>query len=665
MIRSSLICLVSLVWGATFVRADDAPCASSYDLATTEFFPEVRGGAVGAGMVYAARSDGHLQGYWMLGDGVLEKMGQYIGSGSCIDAVARGNIVYAAFEGSVGSVDIVDFVDPEHPIWRGALVVPPHDPVSIAIENGYLVVAWSDDSVRVYDTNQGVYPPLHSMVQLEGPLIAAKMSGNTLAVVTLNSRLVVFDLSDPSKPYMIGNALVLDRPNDLAFLGDEMIVTTHTAINHIVVKGSEVSLAGSCPLPDESQGMIDDGSGVIVSVIDHGFFRFEFDAMGQLLQAGSFGSAHRNGWVDAYGDTLYYADLDRGLGAISLRRTGDEFLGYATSLGEIEYMRDGLVVAVAAQRVRLAEYDAGGRVGPSLSELSFPPVIDGADVDGDRLYVSRGGLRVYDISDRANPIELGYFDDLGSLGDVKVRDGYAYVTKFGLRVIDARDPGSMEQVFYANHASGYAWLHIEGDRLYLVSSSRGTFVYDISNSAVPALIGVVESIGSSYPIHVEDSILYLADEGRIDGYDVHDPSEPELILTLDTGTESQSMDRSGDTVAVDTDRGLMVFDLARPSGDRLLYTTLGARPALRQPRIIDNLVFVSDTDDAIAVVDLHALCGVCPADLNRDGAQNFFDVSGFLDAYIRVEPHGDWNGDGEWNFFDVAGFLEAYLAGCP
>ena len=666
MIRICLAISFVLLCSPLHAQATSGPCDSAYDLATLEFYPEVVGGAVGAGMVYAARSDGHLQGYRMLGDGLLEEAGQYIGFGYCFDAVADGGIVYAAFDASPGSVVIVDFTDPEHPVWQGALAAPPGGPISIAMDDGYLVVAWSDDSVWVYDTAQGVYPPIYSTVQVDGSLLAAKKRGNTLAVLTRAYELQVFDLSDPSEPTMIGDGLVLDRPTQLAFLGDELIVTTHAAINHFAIQGQELTLAGSCALPDQSEGMIDDGSGVIVSVRDHGIFRFEFNAQGQLSQTRSFGSAHHTGWIDAYGDTLYYADLDRGLGAISMRRTGNEILRYASSLGEIEYMKDGLVVAVAPQRVRIANYDTHGWIGPAVSELSFAPVIDGADVEGDSLYVSRGGLRVHDISDTADPVELGYFDELGALGDVKVRDGYAFVTKFGLRVIDARDPQAMTQVFYENRTLGYSWLHLEGDRLYLVSSSRGTYVYDISDPALPELIGEIESIDSAYPVHIEDSILYVAaDDERIDGYDVRDPGAPELVLSLHTGCDAQSMDRFSDTIVVDTDCGLMVFDLALPSDDRLRLTTLGSRPALTRVRMIGDLAFVSDSDDAIAVVDTAALCGVCPADINGDGSLNFFDVSGFLAEYLQAGPYADWNSDGAWNFFDVSGFLEDYLAGCP
>jgi len=55
----------------------------------------------------------------------------------------------------------------------------------------------------------------------------------------------------------------------------------------------------------------------------------------------------------------------------------------------------------------------------------------------------------------------------------------------------------------------------------------------------------------------------------------------------------------------------------------------------------------------------------CPADLNGDGALNFFDVSAFLIAYQSQAPAGDFNGDGMYNFFDISVFLTAFNTGCP
>lgn len=55
----------------------------------------------------------------------------------------------------------------------------------------------------------------------------------------------------------------------------------------------------------------------------------------------------------------------------------------------------------------------------------------------------------------------------------------------------------------------------------------------------------------------------------------------------------------------------------------------------------------------------------CPADLNGDGALDFFDVSAFLQALMNNNPIADFNNDGMFDFFDVSSFLQQLQMGCP
>ena len=55
----------------------------------------------------------------------------------------------------------------------------------------------------------------------------------------------------------------------------------------------------------------------------------------------------------------------------------------------------------------------------------------------------------------------------------------------------------------------------------------------------------------------------------------------------------------------------------------------------------------------------------CPADINGDGVQDFFDVSAFLSFFSAEDDRADFNDDGQFNFFDVSGFLSAYAVACP
>ena len=55
----------------------------------------------------------------------------------------------------------------------------------------------------------------------------------------------------------------------------------------------------------------------------------------------------------------------------------------------------------------------------------------------------------------------------------------------------------------------------------------------------------------------------------------------------------------------------------------------------------------------------------CPADFNADGELNFFDLSGFLQAFSDQDPSADITNDSVFDFFDVQEFLAIFAAGCP
>lgn len=55
----------------------------------------------------------------------------------------------------------------------------------------------------------------------------------------------------------------------------------------------------------------------------------------------------------------------------------------------------------------------------------------------------------------------------------------------------------------------------------------------------------------------------------------------------------------------------------------------------------------------------------CPADVNEDLQQNFFDVSAFLGFFSEEDDRADFNDDGQFNFFDVSLFLNAFTVACP
>jgi len=53
------------------------------------------------------------------------------------------------------------------------------------------------------------------------------------------------------------------------------------------------------------------------------------------------------------------------------------------------------------------------------------------------------------------------------------------------------------------------------------------------------------------------------------------------------------------------------------------------------------------------------------ADINADGAIDFFDISAYLELFNTGDLDADFNGDGELDFFDVSAFILEFRDGCP
>ena len=103
--------------------------------------------------------------------------------------------------------------------------------------------------------------------------------------------------------------------------------------------------------------------------------------------------------------------------------------------------------AAADYTIHIVYHDAGGQAlvtGDSGAFTIDPATALGLEAVGKYEYVAAGlaGLKIYDVSDPANPALVGACDTPGNAQSVKVQDGYAYVADgaAGMQVIDISDP---------------------------------------------------------------------------------------------------------------------------------------------------------------------------------------------------------------------------------
>ncbi len=162
-------------------------------------------------------------------------------------------------------------------------------------------------------------------------------------------------------------------------------------------------------------------------------------------------------------------------------------------------------------------------------------------------YVTSGlasGLRVLDLSDPAEPTEVGYAlnTDLcpgvsmwmayklslsGDYAYVLYFDGYWSFTNFRLYVYDVSDPSApcrMGYVCLPNHCMN---LCSEGTRVYVTvvgfEGFVGVRVMDVSDPTQPAEVGSFQTPGIPEDVYAVGSTVYVADGNALRVYDVSDP----------------------------------------------------------------------------------------------------------------------------------------------
>ena len=134
-------------------------------------------------------------------------------------------------------------------------------------------------------------------------------------------------------------------------------------------------------------------------------------------------------------------------------------------------------------------------------------------VAGNYVYVADRsvGLRVVDVSDRANPVEVGFYAPRGAW-TVAVAGNYAYTGS--LRVLDVSNPANPTEVGFYEAPELCRGIEVAGDYAYCISQHSLSIV-DISNPANPRGATFYEMPGLFHcDVAVAGDYVYLPDLER-------------------------------------------------------------------------------------------------------------------------------------------------------
>jgi hypothetical protein len=468
---------------------------------------------------------------------------------SFYDAAARRLYLAAYFSG----VEIWDVADPGHPVRLSRIPLDSYPRGGIAVRDDLIYITTVANGLYIADASDPLNPVIIGHASVPGnPLVwNSSLGANHAFLAAGTSGLKIFDVTNPSSPAYLAsyavNATGVLVSGDLAY-----VVSSNYGLRILDVSDPQsITLLGECPIP---------GSPCRIVVFN-----------GYAFIANATGNQ---------GGGINVADVSN--------PASPSLLTTVTGYWENISGNGHVVCATAAYQGCLVLDVADPAMPLTASQFDLPGVMDDVAISGDYAYTGSNGFRVFDISDKAKPIQVGYEETAGSIveaagnvvvyaprsmgasnmvsmmdvsdpqnpvnmghytcpfmtNDLDVQDHYAFVACWwdGFRILDFSNPAQPTQV-----AHGFGWvngavpgeeycyvqaLDAEGDYLYLIDykpfpdeDTKGLYIFDISQPGNPQLVSRYADLQSSgYDVRVQDGYAYVAD--NLGGLEVIDVSDP-------------------------------------------------------------------------------------------------------------------------------------------
>lgn len=195
--------------------------------------------------------------------------------------------------------------------------------------------------------------------------------------------------------------------------------------------------------------------------------------------------------------------------------------------------------------------------------------------------------------------ELGFLSPLISTFDMKYTGNHLVISQQGLKIFDVSNPANPQQVGTATYPGSYAYqLAVNGNHAYMAEGGSGYFsVYNISNFTAPALTGSVIIASSAFitggDLIINGNTAYMTGADSLYTIDVTNPSVPSLANTIkvvDTSFGSaSSMAVNGSTLYLLHTLGITAYDISNPLSPAPIDTIHFTHPYYNNGLAVDTI----------------------------------------------------------------------------
>jgi len=256
-------------------------------------------------------------------------------------------------------------------------------------------------------------------------------------------------------------------------------------------------------------------------------------------------------WADCGVDTAYY-HLQISTDSLFSTTIFDDNNLHGTAIG----LSFALPYGKLYWRVRAAKAKDAWGVWSSIHRFfcKYGPVFHSSEtaldvcIEGNRLFTAYNGFRIWDLSDPAQPKQLGSYPEQGECR-IAVSTGYAYLawpsTDKSFQIIDVSNPANPALVGSMSLSAYIYGISVVGDVGYLwglepVPMPYTLYVLDLSDKRNPRVQGrwsgdAMISTNPRIGLQVKGTVCYVSTEDTLFVLDCQDPTSPRLVCSRPSG----------------------------------------------------------------------------------------------------------------------------------
>lgn len=178
-------------------------------------------------------------------------------------------------------------------------------------------------------------------------------------------------------------------------------------------------------------------------------------------------------------------------------------------------LADGVLYAANGPKgVRMLDAKKPGDLTPWGEGIKAPGNSVGVTAAGNIVYIASAydGVRIYDTTDRQNPVELSVVDTPGYTNTITVDKNLAYVADGpgGVRILDVTDPKKPVELGFFDTPGTAKRILLNGQYAYVADGESGLTILDVSNPRAPSQVTFYRTNGSVVDVALKDNLIFAA-----------------------------------------------------------------------------------------------------------------------------------------------------------